>query len=70
MEFPHDLAEAALHEDDPFHLGALADDLVLPDVGVLRQRGRHGLEVHVSHVGQKTWRVDIQSNGVNEKQGW
>lgn len=56
MQFPHDFAEAALHEDDAFHLSALADDLVLADVEILRQAARHGLQVHVSHVCQETWR--------------
>ena len=55
MQFPHDFAEAALDEDDTLHLGALADDLVLADVEILRQAARQGLQVHVSHVCQETW---------------
>lgn len=55
MQFPHDFAKAALDEDDAFHLGPLADDLVLADVEILRQAAGHGLQVHVSHVCQETW---------------
>jgi len=56
MQFPHDFAKAALDEDDAFNLGTLADDLVLADVEILRQAARQGLQVHVSHVCQETWR--------------
>ena len=66
MQFPHDFAKAALDEDDAFHLGTLSDDLVLADVEILRQAARQGLQVHVSHVCQETWRLELVKDG----EGW